>query len=105
MPELEEKKKKLEEIRNFYKPIERTEFEHHAKHYEKYKKKKNEEIRRDREKSIQDERDRYENLKYKPKLSDQLKQELDEVAHKREREEEEKKKRTDKMTNYSKIVK
>ena len=43
MPELEEKKRQLEEIRKFFKPIPKTELEEHAMKYERIKQSKNEE--------------------------------------------------------------
>ena len=48
MPSLEQKKRLLEEKRNFYKPIEKKELVKHAERYEKIKQENNEVIRRNR---------------------------------------------------------
>ena len=52
MPELEEKKRQLEEIRKFFKPIPKSEMEEHAMRYERIRQSKNEESRRVREDSL-----------------------------------------------------
>jgi len=49
LPSLEMKKKQLDELRNFYKPIEHNDFIEHSEKYERLKNAKNEEIRRNRE--------------------------------------------------------
>jgi hypothetical protein len=49
LPQLEQKKRQLEEIRNFYKPMPKTELEDHAVKYERIKQGKNEESRKLRE--------------------------------------------------------
>lgn len=52
LPELMEKKEKLQAKRNFYKPIVKKELDEHDKKYFSYKRNKDEEIRRNREKEI-----------------------------------------------------
>lgn len=66
MNELESRKKQLEELRNFYKPIEYREIDSHARKYEIQRNNKIEELKRVREKSIADEKEFLKNLKYKP---------------------------------------
>lgn len=63
LPQLEQKKKQLEEIRNFYKPMPKTELEDHAVKYERIRQGKNEESRKLREQSLNQEREHYQRLK------------------------------------------
>ena len=51
---LEERKKKLQEIRGFYKPIDREAMQKHQRDYSTTKKEKEALVRQNREKSIQD---------------------------------------------------
>lgn len=73
---MEIKKKQLEDLRNFYKPIQHAELMEHAERYERIKNSKNEEIRKNREKSVKEEKDHLLMLKYKPnvELSQKLRQ-------------------------------
>ena len=57
MPQLEQKKKQLEELRSLHKPLDRKEIQEHAMKYESIKQTKMEEIKRTREMSLQKERD------------------------------------------------
>lgn len=52
LPQLEQKKRQLEEIRNFYKPMPKTELEDHAVKYERIRQGKHEESRKAREQSL-----------------------------------------------------
>jgi hypothetical protein len=74
MPNLEQKKKQLDDLRNFYKPIEHTDLIEHSERYERVKQQKNEEIRRHREQSIQEEKEHLKMLKYKPSVELSVKQ-------------------------------
>lgn len=65
MPHLMEKKKKLEDIRNFYKPLDKKELMEHNEKYQKYKNIKLEEIMKARDESKEREKEHYQNLKYK----------------------------------------
>jgi hypothetical protein len=67
MPELEQKKKQLEELRNFHRPLQKTDFTEHAVKYERLKQLKLEENKRQRDLSLQAQKDHYANLRYKPK--------------------------------------
>lgn len=46
MPQLEQKKKQLEELRNFYKPIQKTDLSEHAMKYERIRQMKLEETKK-----------------------------------------------------------
>ena len=63
IPELEEKKRQLEEIRKFFKPIPKTELEEHAMRYERVRQSKNEESRKIREESIKAQKEHLKKLK------------------------------------------
>lgn len=52
MPILEEKKKQLEDIRNFFRPMERRQIEEHAQRYEQARQIKREESKRVRAQSL-----------------------------------------------------
>lgn len=51
MPDLEQKKKRLQDLRNFYKPITEMKIDKHQKDYEIIKRQMENEIRRQREMS------------------------------------------------------
>jgi hypothetical protein len=57
MPELEEKKRQLEEIRKYFKPMPKGEIEEHAMRYERIRQSKNEELRTKREESMKAEKE------------------------------------------------
>eukprot|EP00347_Sterkiella_histriomuscorum_P004265 403361109 len=105
MPHLELKKKQLEELRNFYKPIQRQDLQEHALKYEQIRSVKQEESRKQRDISIKAERDHQANLRYK--LKDNLN--LSVIQDSKKVEEElinaERKKYVDKVKNYAKQVK
>ncbi len=63
LPQLEQKKKQLEEIRNFYKPVPKTELEDHAVKYERIRQGNIEEGRKHREQTLNQEREHYLKLK------------------------------------------
>lgn len=54
---MEQKKRQLEEIRNFYKPIEKKDIEEHVLRYERARQTKLEESRRAREASMHAEKE------------------------------------------------
>ena len=60
---MEQKKRQLEEIRNFYKPIEKRDIEEHVLRYERARQSKLEESRKAREASLQAEREHLNRLK------------------------------------------
>jgi len=84
-------------LRSFYKPIERKDLEKHAEKYEKVKSSKIEEIKRNREMSIQAEHDHKKALRYQPYRDDTTKK-FDPDEHIRE----EKKKLKERKLNYAK---
>lgn len=104
MPQLEQKKKQLEELRSFYKPLDKKELTEHAQKYEHLKSTKLEEIRRSRELTVVEQRNHVKGLRYKPSTGVR---ELDSQKVKMEEETlvEEKKKLVDKVNNYAKYVK
>lgn len=59
MPSLAERKKQLEEIRNFYKPIDKSQMIEHLKHYETIKQEKQQLIQKNRAESIKEQREHY----------------------------------------------
>ena len=66
MPNLAERKKQLENIRNFYKPIDKEQMNEHLKNYKSIQHEKNEKIMKKRADSIREQREHYEKLPYKP---------------------------------------
>jgi hypothetical protein len=63
LPQLEERKKRLEELRKFHAPIHTLDLHDHTKAYEVLKKEKEREILKHRDDSVRAERDRYQKLK------------------------------------------
>ncbi|CDW87268.1 UNKNOWN [Stylonychia lemnae] len=104
MPQLEMKKKQLEELRNLHKPIQKQDLLEHAMKYERMKQQQLEDIKKHRDLSIQAEKDRTANLRYKIKESLNLSV-IDPKKIEDEKILEERKKYTDKVRNYAKQVK
>jgi hypothetical protein len=106
MPELEKKKNDLKEKREFYKPINRSEIDEFQKKYEQNYKKKLEEKRQVREQWYDDMGvGKHDVNALKSKVYDKVVEEernhVDIVA----KDKEDKRKKTEKMNNYARIVK
>ena len=105
MPHLELKKKQLEELRNFYKPIQKTDLQEHAMNYERIRQAKQDEVKKQRDLSVQADREHQANLRYK--LKDHLN--LSVIQDQKKLEDEqinlERKKYAEKVRNYAKQVK
>lgn len=106
MPELEKKKNELKEKRDFYKPIDHREIDEFQKKYEENYKMKLEEKRQQREQWYSDiGQDQYDPNKYKTKVLEKVIQHEKGTEELKHREEDEKRRKADKMNNYSRIVK
>ena len=109
MPELEEKKRQLEEIRKFFKPIPKAEMEEHAMRYERIRQSKNEESRRVREDSMKAQKEHVKKLREHQYVKITLDHSsLDSSVGQQEDERrliEEKRKLLEKVRSYAKNVK
>lgn len=104
MPQLEEKKKQLEEIRNFFKPIPKQEMEEHAMRYERIKQVKTEETRKNREDSINAQKEHLQRLRQSVKINLEPSENRQQAEEER-RLYEEKRKLLEKVRSYAKNVK
>jgi hypothetical protein len=106
MPELEKKKIELREKREFYKPINRTEIDEFQKKYEQNYKIKLEEKRQVREQWYDDMgAGKHDIDKLKTKVYDKVVAEEKDHIDVYAGEKEDRRKRTEKMNNYARIVK
>ena len=106
MPELEKKKKDLENIRQFYKPIKREELDEHEKEYQENINIENEKQRMRREKWYSDiGYGVYDENKYKTKFYEKAIVEEKKKEVKKRVASQNKKRKQEKMNNYAKIVK
>lgn len=106
MPELERKKKELEHIRRFHKPIKREELDEHEKNYQEKIKIELEKQRLKREKWYSDiGYGVYDENKYKTKFYEKAMEENKHKDDDKRVNSEEKKRKHEKMGNYAKIVK
>ena len=98
----ENRKKQLNDIRNFYKPIDRDEMNEHNRKYASLKKEKDAKIAADRAKQRAEIEEWNKNLQYKPSM-----EQTDEDNYfKRKMEENEKavKEKQQTLSNYSRMV-
>lgn len=106
MPELERKKKNLDEIRKFHKPIKREELDEHEKNYQEKIKIEMEKQRMRREKWYSDigygvyDENRYKTKFYEKAIQEEKFKESDKRVASQDR-----KRKHEKMNNYAKIVK
>lgn len=106
MPELEKKKKELEDIRQFHKPIKREDLDEHEKNYLEKIKIEREKQRMKREKWYSDigygvfDENRYKTKFYEKALEEEKKKDVKERVLSQNR-----KRKQEKMNNYAKIVK
>jgi hypothetical protein len=106
MPELERKKKNLESIRKFHKPIKREELDEHEKDYQEKIKIEREKQRMKREKWYSDiGYGVYDEGKYRTKFYDKVLQEEKQDESKKKVNSQTKKRKKEKMENYARIVK
>jgi len=105
MPDLEEKKKRLQDLRNFYKPITDMKIDKHQKDYDMVKRQMDSEIRRQREMSQKQIREHIARLKYRPHLTDYKDEARQQAIEQLEKQREDKRKAIDKVGNYAKYVK
>ena len=106
MPELERKKKNLESIRKFHKPIKREDLDEHEKNYQEKIKIEREKQRMKREKWYSDiGYGVYDESKYKTKFYEKALQEEKKNEAKKRVNSQNKKRKKEKMENYAKIVK
>ena len=105
MPELEKKKKELMEKRNFYKPIDKIEIMEHQRRYEEAVRSKTDAKKLERDKATADWAVKGDPAKHKSKfLEDIVERELHDKEE-RDKEDDEKRRRMEKMGNYAKFVK
>lgn len=102
---LEKRKKTLEDIRNFHKPIQKEDFEDHEDNYHDIKMKKLEEIKKKREKEFKEREKHFKSLKYQPHL-DENQRNKEYVKIKKELREQKLKKKEvlETKNNYAKYV-
>ena len=105
MPELEKKKKDLLEKRSLYKPIDKLEILEHRRRYEEAVRSKTDAKKQERDKAAADWAVKGDPGKYKSKfLEDIVERELHEKEEK-DKEDDNKRRRMEKMGNYAKFVK
>lgn len=106
MPELERKKKNLETIRQFHKPIKREELDEHEKNYQEKIKIEREKQRMKREKWYSDigygvfDEGRYKTKFYEKVLEEEKKNDVKKRVNSQNKQ-----RKQEKMNNYAKIVK
>jgi len=106
MPELEKKKKQLESIRKFHKPIKKEELDEHEKNYQEKIKVEREKQRMKREKWYADiGYGVYDENRYKTKFYEKALEEGKNKAEKKRVNSQTRKRKQEKMNNYAKIVK
>eukprot|EP00347_Sterkiella_histriomuscorum_P008518 403344795 len=105
LPELDQQKQKLKQLRSFYKPVNELGIDKHKKNYEIQRKQMENEIRKQRDLQSKSIREHVAQLRYKPHLNDFKDEEIQRQMEEQEKVKEEKKRIQEKVGNYAKYVK